>query len=146
MLYSYLTRCQKYIKFIAVGGLNAAIYFSILLIFIELSGDYYLSVALSQAAIAAIAYVTFSHLHFKSKLELKIFIKFSVSNILLFLASSGIVWITSGMQLRSEVFGIIVVLIIAPLSYIFNTYFVFNSGNPKENTHEKKNINSNSML
>ncbi len=127
MLYSYLTRYVKYIKFIIVGGLNAGIYFAILMTFIELTDDYYLSVGLSQVAIAVIAYVTFSHLHFKSKLELKIFIKFAVSNILLFLASSGIVWITNGMQLRPELFGVIVVFIIAPLSYIFNTYFVFNN-------------------
>ena len=136
MMYSYLNRYQKYIKFIIVGGLNAAIYFSILLILINLSGNYYLSVGLSQAAIAVIAYMTFSDLHFKSKLELKIFIKFSFSNILLFLASSLIVRITSGMQIYPEVFGIIVVLIIAPLSYIFNTYFVFNNANPKVKTHE----------
>ena len=127
MLHSYFTRYLKFIKFILVGGLNAAIYFAILMSFIALTAHYYISVGLSQVAIAAIAYVTFSRLHFKSKLELQIFIKFAVSNILLFFASSGIVWITSGMQLHPAVFGVIVVVIIAPLSYIFNTYFVFNN-------------------
>lgn len=127
MLQKLSTKYLKYIKFIIVGGLNAAIYFAILMSFIALTGNYYLSVGLSQAAIAAIAYVTFSHLHFKSKLELKIFVKFTISNILLFLASSGIVWVTSDMQLYPAVFGIINVIIIAPLSYIFNTYFVFNN-------------------
>jgi len=127
VLHSIFTKYSKYIKFIIVGGINAAIYFVMLMACIALTEDYYLSVGLSQVGIAVIAYINFSRFHYKSQLEFKIFIKFAISNVLLFLASSGIVWATSGMQLYPAVFGVINVVMIAPLSYIFNTYFVFNN-------------------
>ena len=116
----------SFFKFLIVAGLNAAIYFAILMALIALSGNYYLSVGLSQVCIAIIAYVNFSRFHYKSKLAFKTFLKFSILNILLFLASTVMVWATSSMHLHQAVFGLINLAMIAPLSYIFNTNFIFN--------------------
>lgn len=124
---SFLNKYIKYVNFLVVGAINAAIYFAMLMACIVMTGDYYLSVGISQIGIAVIAYITFSRYNYGSELEFRIFVKFSISNLLLFLVSSALVWITSGLQLNAFLFGIINVLVVAPLSYIFNTFFVFNS-------------------
>lgn len=118
---------SKYIKFSIIGGINALIYFLLLIFFILITDNYYLSVGISQCAIAIIAYINFSYFQFNSKLELKIFKKFIISNIFLLIISSALVWATREIQMGSFVFGIINIILIAPISYIFNSRFVFNN-------------------
>ena len=51
---------NKYIRFLFVGGVNASIYFVILLSCIFVTANYYLSVVISQILIAIIA-ISISH-------------------------------------------------------------------------------------
>ena len=114
-----------YLKFIFIGGINASIYFLLLIFFINLFNSNYLAIAISQIIIAVIAYVNFSLFSFKKKLNVNIFYKFIISNIFLFLCSIFISWATRLLNLSSIMFGLVNVSIISPLSYAINSKFVF---------------------
>lgn len=120
-----LVKYNNYLSFLFVGGLNALIYAFFLLSFMYLTENYYLSVGLSQVFIAIIAYMNFSFMSFRQKTSYFRFFKFCISNILLFLLSTLLVLILKQIDISVIQFTVINVLVIAPTSYVFNSYFVF---------------------
>ena len=118
---------NKYIRFLFVGGVNASIYFVILLSCIFVTANYYLSVVISQILIAIIAYINFSFFSFRRSLSLHIFIRFCFSNVFLYFVSTLLVVVTRPLDISAFVFAVINVLVIAPLSYVLNSRLVFNA-------------------
>ena len=123
--YNYYLKAKDIFRFLLVGGLNAAVYLCILLGSISLTKSYYISVAIAQVLIAVIAFLTFSKYHFNSRLNFYVFVKFLISNIILFFISIFVAWVSSLFQFGPELFGIVNILVVAPLSYCFNTFVVF---------------------
>ena len=126
---------NKYFRFLIVGGVNALLYSVFLVCFIEITEDYYLSVGFSQFLMAIIGYINFSFFSFNHKIGLNKFLKFCLSNIFLFTVSSGLVFILTPLGISSPLFALINVLIIAPLSYIINSRFVFSGNDLKINSN-----------
>lgn len=113
------------IRFLGVGGANASLYFILLLSFILLTGEYYLAVGVSQIIMAIIAYINFSWWSFGHKLNVKKFLKFCLAHFILFCTSSALVFILVPMGIAGVAFVACNVLVLAPLSYVLNSTFVF---------------------
>lgn len=96
------------------------------MIAILVTDSYYVAVAVGQTLMAVIAYITFSKFHFNKKIEHVRFLKFILSNLALLGVSTVISHVATLLDFNGVLFGIMNVIIIAPLSYFFNRSFVFN--------------------
>ena len=113
------------IRFLGIGGANAFLYFVLLLSFIFFTGKYYLAVGVSQVIMAIVAYVNFSWWSFGQKLDLKKFLKFCFAHFILFCLSAVLVFILVPLGVAGVAFVACNVLVLAPLSYVLNSTFVF---------------------
>ena len=122
----FIKNYSDFLRFALIGGLNASIYFVIIMIAILVTDSYYVAVAVGQTLMAVIAYITFSKFHFNKKIEHVRFLKFILSNLALLGVSTVISHVATLLDFNGVLFGIMNVIIIAPLSYFFNRSFVFN--------------------
>lgn len=118
-------KLKEILNFLIVGILNASIYFSLLTIIEIASGCRYIALLISQTLISIIAFYNFSKYSFKVDTKKIHFYKFLVSNSLIFVFSSLIAIFLESYKLSPYLFGLILILIITPISYLLNSRFVF---------------------
>lgn len=121
-------KIKEIFKFIIVGGLNACIYFILLTVVEILSGNRYFALIISQALISIVAFHNFSKYSFNVNMKKITFYKFSISNLCILLLSSLFAFLLEPYNFNPYLFGVIIILLITPISYFLNSKFVFVKG------------------
>ena len=118
---------NKYIRFLFTGLLNVIIYMILIISFEILTNNRFISLVIGQAIISIFAFFSFSKLSFNVIGNLKMYIRFIISNIFLLLISSFIAFSVKilGIGLDHYQFAILNVIIITPISFLLNNNFVF---------------------
>jgi len=125
---NYYKQTLKYFHFLFIGGINALIYSIILYISIMIINNYYSSLVLSQVIIIFIAYANFSKYFYSQAYKISKFVKFILSNCFILCISFLIAFVSNYYNFTDILFVFINILIIAPISYLINTLFVFREG------------------
>ena len=116
---------ESLLRFLLVGIFNASIYSLLLLLFLTLQLQHFIALLLSQTLIVFVSFFTFSYFGFKKEYTIFNSIKFLISNLILYLCSSILIWIFSLYSNSNILFVFLNICIITPISYILNKHFVF---------------------
>lgn len=119
---------KEFLKFIVVGGLNASIYFLLLTLIESVSGNRYFALVASQTLISIIAFHNFARYSFNVALRKITFFKFLGGNLCILALSALFAYVLEPYNLNPYVFGLIIILMVTPISYILNSKFVFVKG------------------
>jgi hypothetical protein len=124
-------KIKKYLKFLLTGVINASVYALVIITFEILTGNRFISLIFGQIIISVFAFFTFSKYGFNVKGNFKMYIRFIISNVLLYMISSFIVFFTNlnAIVLDYYQFAFFNILLITPISYFLNNRFVFVGNN-----------------
>lgn len=116
---------ESLLRFFTTGIFNASVYSLLLLLFLTLEMQHFIALLLSQTLIIFISFFTFSYFGFQKNCNNYNLIKFLLSNLVLYLCSSILIWFISLYSNSNILFIIVNIFTITPISYILNKFYVF---------------------